>query len=86
MNNDTLRELVREAVARHLAGRGATGGADRGAPGPPAASPVAPAPRTAWSGHASHAQYIRLVNIGDACLIEPSVDCTHCGYCKTHGY
>ena len=22
----------------------------------------------------------------DACIIEPSVPCTHCGYCKSYGH
>jgi threonine dehydrogenase-like Zn-dependent dehydrogenase len=26
------------------------------------------------------------VNPGDACVIEPSVPCDHCGYCKSHGH
>jgi len=38
------------------------------------------------SDHPSHFQYITLINVGDACLIEPSVECTHCGYCKSHGH
>ncbi len=81
MTEQELRALVRESVARHL-------GADRaeryaGAPPPSAASertieaPVA--------SHPSHGLYV-LINVGDACLIEPSVECTHCGYCKSHGH
>jgi hypothetical protein len=71
-----LRALVRDAVARHL-GRAA-------APVPP--SPVAAAPAAPASMHPSHAMYLALVNVGDACVIEPNVECTHCGYCKTHGH
>jgi threonine dehydrogenase-like Zn-dependent dehydrogenase len=36
--------------------------------------------------HASHDMYITLVNVGDACLVEPAVGCNHCGYCKSHGH
>lgn len=36
--------------------------------------------------HASRALYAGLVNVGDACVIEPAVSCDHCGYCKAHGH
>jgi hypothetical protein len=38
--------------------------------------------------HSSHAR-LGLVGGGDAdgqCLIEPSVRCTHCGYCQSLGH
>lgn len=38
------------------------------------------------SQHPSHGLYVRLVNVTDACVIEPSVACEHCGYCKSHGH
>jgi hypothetical protein len=69
MHEETVRELVREALARHLAD-------------PPAAL----APRTIQPSHPSHTLYVHLVNAGDDCLIEPTVRCNHCGYCKTHGH
>jgi hypothetical protein len=74
MNEIDLRALVRDAVERHL-GQGE-------------AAPEAAARRTLSSpaGHASHGLFLTLVNVGDDCLIEPSVRCNHCGYCKTHGY
>jgi len=75
MNDAELRALVRDAVARHL-GR-------RADPDPPASS-AAEGP--AYARHASHAQYLALVNVGDRCVIEPSVGCNHCGYCKSHGH
>lgn len=75
MNDDQLRALIREAVARHL-----SRATDVVSPPPPFQAPrpqlLAP----------SHYQYLTLVNVGDACLIEPSVNCNHCGYCKCHGY
>jgi len=82
VTDQELRALVRDAVARHL-GR------------PAAAPPVAhltgafgsrPAAAPAASAHPSLAMYLTLVNDGDACLIEPAVACSHCGYCKTHGH
>jgi hypothetical protein len=83
MNEQELRALVREAVARRLGGGAA-----------PAACSPAPALITAASttaigphaGHASHGLYVNLVNIGDACVIEPAVNCDHCGYCRSHGH
>ena len=75
MNDDELRALVREAVARHL-GRGEPPVAARPAPGAPAGA----------SPHPSHVMYLTLVNEGDACLIEPAVACNHCGYCRSHGH
>jgi hypothetical protein len=77
MTDDELRALVRDAVARHLGGGPAT-------PGPALARAVEPA--QPWRAHASHAQYLAVVNAGDACVIEPSVSCDHCGYCKSHGH
>ena len=78
MTDAELRRLVQDAVARHLGGRTST----------PA---VAPAPRSAareggFREHASHGQYLTVVNVGDACVIEPGVGCDHCGYCKSHGH
>lgn len=78
MTDAELRTLVRDAVARHL-GR---------APRPPMSDP-APAPHvrtSSWSEHPSHHLYLQVVNTTDACVIEPSVPCDHCGYCKSHGH
>jgi len=67
-----VRALVREAIERHL-----------GRPGPP--SP----PVTSQVSHPSHA--LLPVLSGSAvddgmCIIEPSVRCTHCGFCKSYGH
>jgi hypothetical protein len=70
MNDDELRALVRESVQRHLGG--------------PGRSPAPVPGRT----HASHARFEILVgaDTGGPCLIEPSVPCTHCGYCQSYGH
>jgi hypothetical protein len=70
VNDDALRALVREAVARHL---GAQEPHDAGHQ-----------PLTI-TRHASHDRYT-LPPAGDACLIEPAVRCNHCGYCLSHGH
>lgn len=35
--------------------------------------------------HASHSRYV-LPDSGGPCLIEPTVQCNHCGYCQSHGH
>jgi len=73
MTDQELRALVRDAVQRHLGSRFA-------APAEPAVVVAAPA-----TFHPSHYKYA-IVNVGDACIIEPGVGCNHCGYCKSHGH
>ena len=70
MNEQELRAIVRETLARRAA-----------APGP-APFHGAPVP---FVPHASHHRY-ELPADGDACLIEPAVTCNHCGYCQSHGH
>ena len=70
MNEDALRALVRESIARHLGERPAL--------------PPEPRPLT-FIGHASHYRYA-LPESGGPCLIEPTVACNHCGYCQSHGH
>ena len=74
MTLDELRALARQIVADRLKEHTV----DPGAP--------APAPVAVWSDHSSHAIYVTVVNAGDACVIEPGVECTHCNYCKSHGH
>jgi hypothetical protein len=76
-----LRALVREAVQRHLGQTPATAGAPASAH-----APAATGPHAGRAGHPAQAVYLTLVNTTDDCVIEPSVRCNHCGYCKTHGY
>jgi hypothetical protein len=72
VNEDALRALVRDTIAR-LEGRDA----------PPA--PPDPTTLLNPSAHASHYQY-RLTPSDGPCFIEPGVPCNHCGYCQTHGH
>jgi hypothetical protein len=72
MNEQELRAMVRESIARHL-GTGQT---------------VAAAPDQSYVSHPSFAR-LPVVRGGDddgACLIEPAVRCTHCGYCQSFGH
>ncbi len=70
MTDAELRALVRDAVARHLG----------------TAPPAQIQRPSSWSQHPSHHMYLQVVNATDACVIEPSVPCDHCGYCKSHGH
>jgi hypothetical protein len=72
MNEQELRSMIRDSIARHL---GDAGAARR-------------EPDAAYATHASFAR-LPLVRGGDddgMCLIEPSVRCTHCGYCQSFGH
>ena len=69
MNEETLRALIRETIARVEAKETPTSA--------PAILNV--------SAHPSHYQYA-LPPSGGPCLIEPGVQCNHCGYCQSHGH
>jgi hypothetical protein len=76
MNEQELREMVRESIARRL-GSGQT----------TTVRPAATMHEGGWGLHASHLR-LPLVS-GDedgACVIEPSVRCNHCGYCLSLGH
>lgn len=73
VEEEALRAIVREVVARHLARRDAEPAAD-GTP--------------AWKVHASHVRLPVSSGrqIEGPCLIEPAVACHHCGYCQSYGH
>ena len=74
MTEQELRALVREAIARQ-----------KGAVSPAPERAFATASPNQLLALASHAQFA-LPGGTDACIIEPSVPCTHCGYCKSYGH
>jgi hypothetical protein len=74
MNEPAIRAMIREAIAKHTRAQ---------EPDYPAAAE--PAQRLALASHASHFRYA-LPGSGEACLIEPAVQCNHCGYCQSHGH
>ena len=78
MTEGELRALVRDAIAQHLGGQGGAA-----APSAHVGAPLAVA--ASGHGHASHVMF-RLPSGDSACLIEPTVACTHCGYCKSYGH
>ena len=72
MNEHDLRLLVREAIARHM--------------GTPPGAPVHGAPGHPAAAHdISHGRFVLAESEGP-CIIEPSVMCNHCGYCKSYGH
>ena len=74
MNEEALRALVRETLAR-LESREA---------GPEARA--LPSQPLNFAGHSSHHRYTTLPSSGGPCVIEPGVACNHCGYCQSHGH
>jgi len=73
ISDDELRSLVRDAIARAR---------------PHQQQATADTSDLRLSTHASHLM-LPLTRGGDgdgACLIEPSVRCTHCGYCLSLGH
>jgi len=79
MNDHELRNLARDIVARRLSRR-------TGDSGPATAADETVATDRQCEQHASHGMYVTLINVGEACLIEPAVPCNHCGYCRSHGH
>jgi hypothetical protein len=77
MNDDELRSLIRAAIQKHAGDQPA--GTIRLTPDAPSvvAVPVS----------ISFGQYQLERAAGDtSCLIEPAVQCNHCGFCKCHGH
>jgi len=70
MNEDALRAIIRDTIARVSARAGQPGSE----PSLPQATP-----------HPSAYQYALPPSDGP-CIIEPGVACNHCGYCQTHGH
>ena len=72
MNEDALRALIRDVIARAGSRTAGSEGGD--------------APQLLhMAQHPSSYQYALPPSDGP-CIIEPGVACNHCGYCQTHGY
>ena len=87
MNDDELRALIRAAIQKHTGGAPVRASAF-------AAEPSSELRRDAAFGRSadsvvsiSFGQYQLERSAGDtSCLIEPDVQCNHCGFCKCHGH
>jgi hypothetical protein len=82
VNEQELRDMIRASIARHV-------GTGVGAH-PPDSRPHlhAPDPAEAFRATVSHVRFT-LAQGGDgdgACLIEPAVRCSHCGFCQSYGH
>jgi hypothetical protein len=77
MEDEEIRALVRDAVARHLGRR--EGASEMG----PHSTPAPP-----WRAHPSFGRFLLATGTdqGGPCLIEPGVSCNHCGYCQSYGH
>jgi hypothetical protein len=73
VNEDALRTLVRDAIAR-IEARGAQ------PPGFDSSRQVDPA------SFAGNFKYNLAPTPDGSCVIEPDVRCNHCGYCLSHGH
>ncbi len=76
MNDDDLRGLIRAAIQKHMGSASAL-------------EPPTELRRDAGGQQVaiSFGQYRLERDAGDtACLIEPAVQCNHCGFCKCHGH
>jgi hypothetical protein len=73
MTEQELRAIVRDTIARH----GTSGAAVH------SSTPVA-----TMHQHASHTMFTvpAGAETGGPCVIEPTVACNHCGYCKSLGH
>ncbi|HVG54659.1 MAG TPA: hypothetical protein VM846_09530 [Vicinamibacterales bacterium] len=79
MNDQELRAIVRDAIARHAAGRAVAVSAPE---------PAAMAPFAVVRQHSSHALFAVPAGADSdgPCVIELAVACNHCGYCKSYGH
>jgi hypothetical protein len=79
MDEQQVRLLVRQAIARHL-----------GVPQAPAPAPVTRAAAIAPAGSAAHLAFAKFHLVRPAgeteCVIEPTVTCNHCGHCQCYGH
>jgi len=71
MNDQELREMIRESIARH------TGAA---------IGPAGSEPHSALHPSHLRFTVLRSGDDDGACLIEPTVRCNHCGYCLSYGH
>lgn len=75
MNEDALRAIIRDTIARVSARSGES-----------ALPLINEEPRLLHlASHPSNYQYPLPPSDGP-CIIEPGVACNHCGYCQTHGH
>ena len=71
MNEQELRSMIRESIARHLSSGGSQADAQ---------------PAYLAHAAFVRLPLVRSGDEDGACLIEPTVRCNHCGYCQSFGH
>ena len=85
MNDDELRQLIRAAIQRHTGAEPA--GTISGASGFSRIVPAVDSAPVSATVSISFGQYqLERAKDDTSCLIEPAVQCNHCGFCKCHGH
>jgi hypothetical protein len=74
ISEQELRAMIREAIARHAGG------------GESVEMPVRAEGAAEFRVHASHGMFLLAPGGDGECIIEPSVRCNHCGFCKSFGH
>lgn len=87
MDEQLVRQLVRQAIARHLG----TAPSAPAAVAAVSASPMHPsAPAAATAAAPASISFARFHLVSPAgeteCVIEPTVTCNHCGHCLCYGH
>lgn len=86
MDEQQVRLLVRQAIARHM-GRPPAAALVAGPAAPEAVAPAFAVPASAGSAHVAFARFHLVRPAGETeCLIEPTVTCNHCGHCQCYGH
>jgi len=82
MTDEEIRGLVRLAIQKHLGSPAdVESGLSRIAPPSVAALPQSPALAISFGRYA-----LPRAEDDTMCIIEPAVQCNHCGYCQCHGH
>ena len=77
MTDDEIRGLVRLAIQKHM-------GSSTFAPGASVDKPAVPPPSALSISFGRYA--LPRAEDDTMCIIEPAVQCNHCGYCQCHGH
>lgn len=86
MTEHELRQLVRGVIAERAEVRLKTDTPHPSSWSPASAGPPNPSViPLVLRDHASHGLFV-IPAQGESCIIEPTVTCNHCGYCRSYGH
>ena len=83
MNDDELRQLIRAAIQKHAGTASDSAGA---MPDQLRRDRLAPASQPQVLSISFGQYQLERAKDDTSCLIEPAVQCNHCGFCKCHGH